>query len=410
MKQDLLSLLTSDSRFIKSGTKFQKVSSQLAEVFADPEVSSIISADFKVLKNAIRFLNILLFANRMGDSEVLISYDKSKVLEILKTGEVASYSDDLLDVDLKEKLQSDFLEYSSIEFNQVEHFEEFQGVCTKDLFKLSSSCTASDSANKIETAQSVSSSHQTSNLDTEFWVRSVQLDFPFPAQPNGNLTSVDFIKNNTEYCVYAEGTLPWNQSQISAVSDVNKFSDKDILNLFPPIRLYTRSPFMYKQYEGLEYDEDLGVIFKIKGVTKKQFIKNLIEYPHLEHLDRAVKRSGEETTIEFWKHIEIDGEIYPTASVWDKLPDTKKLPKTESFMNEYVARKYILECEKGIEHKYPMRGTLESFLTLYAPPSYYENYKYDPITIGKSCIAARISFKRSRNPVLKMIDNEELSL
>lgn len=407
MSQDFLSLLTSDPRFIKQGSAFQRISSELAEVFADPEISATISSDVRCLKNAVRFLNILMHANRLGDSEALTSYDKLEVLKVLQTGELPPYSDNLLSVDLQEVLKDDYLDYTSIDVDYDSDFEEFQNFSTKELF----SPDISEISGHMELDSEVSRLPSSdSTLDTEFWIRSVQLDLPFPAQPNGNSIFAKLSKNNTEYCVYGEGVLPWNQSQISAVSDVNRFSNKDILNLFPPIRLYTRSPFMYRQYEGLEYDEDLGVIFKIKGVTKKQFLKNLIEYPHLEHLDRVVKRKGEETTIEFWKHIEIDGEIYPTASVWDELPDTKKLPKTESFMNEYVTRKYIIECEKGIEHKYPMRGTLESFLTLYAPCSYYEGYKYDPIEIGKKCISSRISFKRSRNPVLKMIDNEELSI
>ena len=221
-------------------------------------------------------------------------------------------------------------------------------------------------------------------------------------------------KNGADYVVYSDYRIPSIQCQITAATQLSDFSDKAVLSLFPAIRLYTRSPYMYQPCDACEFDDDLGVVFKISGHTKKQVIKNIIEYPHLEFLDRWVKIKGRMTTLPFWKHIEIDGQIVPTVDVWKQLKDTKDLPCTESFMNEYVTRKYLLDREKGVVHKYPLRADLRPFLTLYAPESYYASKGYSSLEIGKKCIEARIAFKRSLNPILHAIEtssnHEELSL
>lgn len=414
MKQDFLSLFTDDARFIKSDTKLQKLIRELSDYFSMESVLSLLSSNLSLFKNAIRFLNLLLYANRRRDSVAIRSYSSEELKIIIDTGEIGGYSEDILTEDLRQFLKSDYIYYKdiSIDFENTPKVVHPSLELPKTLFDVSSSNAKSSSSKAINSVQSQcdSKAEVCSFLDSDFWTKAVSLDFPYPPQPNGLNIAYQLTKNNTQYCIYDEGVLPWNQSQISLLSDVNKFKDSDILKLFPPVRLYTRSPFMYHKYDKLDYDEDLGVLFKISGFNKRQIKKNIIEFPHLEHLDRVVKRRGEETTLEFWKHIEIEGQIYPTVSVWDELPDTKHLPKTESFMNEYVTRRYLLECQSGLEHKYPMRGTLEPFVTLYAPPSYYEAYKYDPIEIGRKCVESRVSFKRSRNPILKMIEYEQLSV
>ena len=341
---------------------------------------------------------MLQYANLHNDSIAYTHFTRTEIIAIMQAGFSAIFSyEDLSEVELKDVLKSDYIDYKNISSEEVE--ESRNKFLAQILSQNTFESIELDDIPSMESNQSVE--------DNEYWIQSVRLDFPYIPQPDGNSKSVEFQSNSQTYCMYKEAMLPWNQSQITALTDCNEFSDSDILNLFPKVRLYTRSPYMYQQYEGLDYDEDLGVILKIKGFTKKQIKKNIIEYPHLVHLDRWVKQKGKDVTIPFWKHIEIDGEIIPTTSVWDKLSDTKKLPQTESFMNEYVVRKYLLEEEKGIEHKYPMRGELKPFLTLYADPEYYKGYGYDPIEIGKQCIASRVSFKRSRNPILKMLNAGE---
>lgn len=243
-----------------------------------------------------------------------------------------------------------------------------------------------------------------SMIDPDYWVRAVSFETPF--MPNCDVHNVIYKTNrgDTEYRIYGEAVKPWNQSMIGLDTDVNAFSDSEVLSLFPEIRVYLRGNELYHPVEGLDFDDDLGVIFHIKGVTKKQMIKNLIEYPHVFQFDRWVRKQGTLTTIPFWKHIELNGEMKSTASVWGtkELPDTKKLPKTKLFMNEYVMRKYIIEENKGIEHKYKMRGEIWPFLTLYAPPEYYEDHGYDPLEVGRACIRARQHLCYTRNPIINM--------
>ena len=389
-------MLSTDSRFQKRGVKFQKSSSELADIFCQESVISALNSSIKAVKHAAFFLNVLQYANSRNDSIATDKYSEDQILQILKSGfeSVCEY-ESISDLDLQEDLGRNYIDYKQIETNEVESSK------SKFLHQILNQNVFESTEPEFEVKQT------SSEPDTDYWIQSVKLDFPYIPQPDGLTKVEEFQINSQHYCMYGESVLPWNQSQITSVTDVNAFSDSAILNLFPKIRLYTRSPYMYQKYEGLEYDEDLGVILKIKGFNKRQIKKNLIEYPHIVHIDRWVKQRGKDVTIPFWKHIEIDGEIIPTASVWSQLPDTKNLPQTESFMNEYVVRKYLLERDKGIEHKYPMRGDLKPFVTLYAPPSYYEEYKYDPIEIGRQCVISRVSFKRSRNPVLKMVHDSE---
>lgn len=396
MKFDIPSLLSSDARFLKRGQPFQKACYALSEVFCDFEVSAELGKSFKHAKNIAYFLNILQYANLNNDSIAYTNFTRTEVIAIMQKGFPAIYHyEELSEVELKSVLKSDYIDYKDISSEEIDESKN------KFLHQILNQ-------SKFEEYPSFPIVDINSNIDdSEYWIQSVSLDFPYIPQPDGNSKAVEFQNNSQVYCLYKEAVLPWNQSQITALTDCNAFSDSDILKLFPQVRLYTRSPYMYQKYDGLDYDEDLGVILKIKGFTKKQITKNIIEYPHISYLDRWVKQKGKDVTIPFWKHIEIDGEIVPTASVWDKLSDTKKLPQTESFMNEYVVRKYLLERDKGIEHKYPLRGELDPFLTLYASPKYYEGYGYDPLTIGRQCVSSRVSFKRSRNPILKMLNAGE---
>ena len=395
MKFDIPSLLSSDARFVKSGTQFQKSCYSLSQIFCDNEVIEALNKSFKHTKNVAYFLNVLQYANLNNDSIAYTQFTKSEILAIMEKGFSSVFSyESLSEVELKSVLKSNYIDYKDITLEEVNESRNrfLAQILNQNKFEDISS------NNGIET-----SSIQTEE-DAEYWAQSVRLDFPYIPQPDGTSKVVEFQVNSVTYCVYGESVLPWNQSQITALTDCNAFSDKDILNLFPKIRLYTRSPYMYQKYDGLDYDDDLGVILKIKGFTKNQVKRNIIEYPHLSYLDRWVKQKGKDVTIPFWKHVEIDGEIVPTVSIWNELDDTKILPQTESFMNEYVVRKYILERDSGVEHNYPMRGELGPFLTLYSNPEYYESYDYDPIEIGKKCIDSRVKFKRSRNPIFKMLD------
>ena len=70
-----------------------------------------------------------------------------------------------------------------------------------------------------------------------------------------------------------------------------------------------------------------------------------------------------------------------------------------------MVRRYLLEEEAGVVHKYPMYGTLLPYLTLFMPPEEYIRRGYkDTLNIAKQCVASRVSFKQSRNPVLKRLN------
>lgn len=285
------------------------------------------------------------------------------------------------------------------DFSQNEHFDVdgtrvsiFSNILDQEDFNKSAELSLSEESGDRAT------------LDADYWIRAVSFDTPF--MPNCDIHKILYKTNRADdkFVIYGEAVKPWNQSMIGLATDVNTFSDDEVLKLFPEIRLYTRGNELYHPIDGLDFDEDLGVIFHIKGFTKKQMVKNIIEYPHIFQFDRWVRKNGDVTTIPFWKHIELNGQMEPISNVWgtSDLPDTKKLPKTPLFMNEYIMRKYILEENKGIEHKYKMRGELWPFLTLYAPPEYYERHGYDPLVVGRKCIEARQHLCMTRNPIINM--------
>lgn len=210
------------------------------------------------------------------------------------------------------------------------------------------------------------------------------------------------IVNNTTYCIYP--TLPdppVTQSQISITTDVDKMGHTDLLKLYPNRTIHTRSANMYQPYEGIELDSLLGLILPIEGFTKEEVRDNIIKYPHIFRLTRLV--DGKPTS--FYSHIEIDGELRDTLEVWDSLPESKIIPKNSEFVKEYVVRRYLLERDiNKVEHKYPLFGTLDPFLTLFTTPQIYESLGYsDSIELARDCVRSRVSYKYTRNPVVRMV-------
>ena len=456
-KSNVITVLTGDDRFIKHGSKLRILASNLYEVLNDRNIQEELISNIRSQKNFAYFLNMLQYANQKSDYLIDLKFDEEIVSNILQLG-----LDDALEYDspgnlvLKEALKSDYIDFKDIDFTfeqpnlserqkflnrliensttTLHEAQESKEEKKKETVKLpdhkfeapklddyntkpikvlqdaiKASETTSFKVKEYESPTQVYKSKVRVDIDvedTQYWIDSVRLDFPVIPQPNIKVVLDSIETEHHRYCRYGESTLPWNQSQITSLTDINRFNKVDIMKLFPLIRLYTRSPYMYQKYEGLDYDDDLGVIFKISDYTEEQIKQNILEYPHLDHLDRIVKIKGKSTAIPFWKHIELDGEIVSTASIWDELEDTKILPKTESFMNEYVVRKYILDTTiKNVVPKYPMRGSLKPFLTLYDSPEYYEAHGYDSLEVGRKCVEARQSFKQTRNPVLRL--NEE---
>lgn len=211
--------------------------------------------------------------------------------------------------------------------------------------------------------------------------------------------------NQNVYTIYESlPIIPVNQSQISVTTDVSKMTIMDMMKLYPNHFIRTRAATMYENHDGLTLDDDIGIILPIVGFSPTQVKDNIIKYPHIYKLTRYMNNKF----TSFYSSIEIDGELHDTLSIWDSLPDSKKMPRNSEFIKEYVVRRYLLERDiLGVEHKYPLFGTLEPFLTLFTTSDDYIRLGYTDVTdIAKQCVISRVSYKRSRNPILRMVYNE----
>lgn len=198
--------------------------------------------------------------------------------------------------------------------------------------------------------------------------------------------------------------IPTKQSEISISTEYTKMTDRELLKLFPNNIIRTRHSCMYEKIEGVPYDNDLGLLFSICKYTKKQIKTNLIEYPHLYQIKRAVSNEYGETVYEpFELKIELeDGKLHNTSDVWETLPDARKLPNCRQYWKEYVIRRYLMERDiGGVDHKSKMVGALKPFLTLFAPPEYYAKQGYkDSVKLAQACVQSRVAFKGTRNGVV----------
>ena len=196
--------------------------------------------------------------------------------------------------------------------------------------------------------------------------------------------------------------IPRTQNDISVTTDIDKMTDSELMNLYPNQVIHTRVPSMYADYEGLESDPELGCIIPVEGFTKEQIVDNMIKYPHLFRIRKRIEDGSSQP---FFQTIEIDGQLKPTVEVWDTLPETKVIPRDSEFIKEYVIRRYLLEEDSGVKHKYNIVGGLEPFLTLFMPCTKYEERGYrDTLSIVKQCVISRVHYKQSRNPILRRIE------
>ena len=211
------------------------------------------------------------------------------------------------------------------------------------------------------------------------------------------------IRDGREFTIYRSfPAVPKRQRDITITTDVNEMSSSDISALYPDHLIRTRKPCMYENLTGFEMHPEFGLILKFKGFQRKHIVDNLIKYPHLYLIKRIV--DGER--VNFWQFIEIDGKLERTDTVWDTLPDTKNLPKTKEFMQEYVVRRYLLERDiKKIEHMSKMECDLQPFLTLFMPEIDYIKNGYE--SIGREHVLSRIRYLQSMNPMLKSIYGEK---
>lgn len=217
---------------------------------------------------------------------------------------------------------------------------------------------------------------------------------------------VSSVIDGEQYTIYTSlPEVPTKQNEISATTDVNKFTDYQLVALFPNTLIRTRDPSMYEKVDGLELDPDLGVLLKIRDFSRDEVRDNIIKYPHIFQLKKVL---DDGSVVTFYKTIEVNGELVKLQDVWYSMPDTKNVPMLPEFMKEYSVRRYLLERDVlGIHHRYPMFGSLDPFLTLFAPAEKYKELGYcDAVSIARKCVLSRVSYKQSRNPILRRIRNE----
>ena len=234
--------------------------------------------------------------------------------------------------------------------------------------------------------------------------RDLYIQPPTVPQFDINKPWMSTVIDGTVYCIYTSiPEIPTKQNEISVSTDVNRMSESQLLNLYPSNFIRTRPPVMYEPRPEFSYHPKLGLILPIEGFSESDLIDNIVKYPHLFKLFKVKDNEA----ISFYTTIEINGELYNIADVWKELPDTSIIPYTADFVKEYIVRRYLLERDiKGVEHKYPMYGDLNPYLTLFtSAPEYVQMGYTNVVDMARQCVESRVAYKRSRNPVIRRIEN-----
>lgn len=199
--------------------------------------------------------------------------------------------------------------------------------------------------------------------------------------------------------------IPTVQNEISITTNVSKFSKQDLLNLFPNKRLRPRHDELYQKIDGFEWDPVLGYIPKILDFTKEQIVENLIKYPKFNYMYREF---GEDNRVNFTSFLESNENLVPLKVAVEVVPDMVALPKSKIFYMDYIVRRYLLERDVlGIEHKFPLYGTFDPFMTLFTTMEEYAALGYSDFeSMAKQCVIGRVKFYQSRNPLVRGLLNE----
>lgn len=200
--------------------------------------------------------------------------------------------------------------------------------------------------------------------------------------------------------------IPQRQRDISITTDVNKMSDTDLLKLYPNHFIRTRAKIMYVPQTNMDFDPEYGVILPIDDYSNDQIIDNYIKYPHIYKLARHLPGLQAGTDFpSFYGWMEVNGELIDIQQNWDSLEISKWIPMQVDFIKEYLVRKYLMDAEyKGTTYKYPIFGTLDPYLTLFMPASKYADLGYDVVDLARKCVMSRVSYKQSRSPILRRIN------
>jgi hypothetical protein len=224
-----------------------------------------------------------------------------------------------------------------------------------------------------------------------------------PKVPRFDLTQDPWFKTKSiegECEIYKSLPLiPKRQIDITITTDVSVMTDQECKALFPNRTVRTRAEVMYQPIPNVSMNPDVGLLLPISDFTDDQVLDNIIKYPHIFRLKRLV--NGELRS--FYQDIEINGELHPVDEVIDSLGEFNIIPKDPEFIKEYVVRRYLLERDiRHIEHKYPIYGKLDPFLTLFTTPNIYFTYGYsDAVGLARKCVQCRVDYLKSRNPFLR---------
>ena len=203
--------------------------------------------------------------------------------------------------------------------------------------------------------------------------------------------------------------IPKVQSDITVTTDISDMNDVDFLKLFPNKILKSRFEQMYAivddDFSNVFSHNVLGNLVIIDGYDMSDIVDNVVKYPHFYRLMRCVDGK----MVNFYKYIELDGELYHTLDVWDDLPEAHGIPRTAQFIKEYVIRRYLLERDvKHIQHRYPLYGALDPFITLFCDMRTYSMLGYkDHLAMAKQCVKSRVNFYYTRNPIIKRLLGNE---
>lgn len=225
-----------------------------------------------------------------------------------------------------------------------------------------------------------------------------------PKVPKLDITKIYAQKylEGSLYTIYTSlPIIPTKQNEISCTTEINKMTDRDLLNLYPTHIIQTRPACMYNEVQEIELHPILGLLLPIHGYSREEIIDNIIKYPHIHRIMREIDGN----IVPFYSNIEIDGKLQPITAIWKSLLESDSIPYRAEFVKEYVVRRYLLERDvKKIEHNYPIYGEFDPYLTLFMPYQQYKQFvKLSDIGLAKACVNARVNYKRSRNPVLRRI-------
>lgn len=247
---------------------------------------------------------------------------------------------------------------------------------------------------------------QTSNIFTPTSKQDLYIQAPIIPQIDYSKVWMTGVVDSETYTIYETlPRIPTKQNEVSCTTNPSQMTDKELLRLYPNVRIRTRATSMYEPVSGIRLHPILGLILPIKEYTEQQLVENLIQYPHFFKLMREI--DGKQCS--FYSHIEIDGKLVSILDIWDDLPESQIIPKQADFIKEYVVRRYLLERDiDGIKHKYPMFGDLDPFLTLPLTIADYKDFGYtDAVKLARQCVASRVNYKVSRNPIVRRLEHSD---